>query len=102
MRLLDLQPRWVIHEPERRWLLFKSPVGHGYWLTCKNFPMSISDQLRELYRLCPDLVRQPIVPCKAETVWRITGEFENLCIIPSLDASPSGNWHGCITNGVIS
>jgi hypothetical protein len=35
-------------------------------------------------------------------LWQRTGEtFEDLTLQPSVDASKSGHWHGCITNGEV-
>ena len=39
----------------------------------------------------------------AEMVWSFEGNnFETMSVMPSLDFSASGNWHGFITNGEIS
>jgi Family of unknown function (DUF6527) len=40
-----------------------------------------------------------VVPCKEAQAWVITGDFSNMTVTPSLDASASGHWHGSITNG---
>lgn len=102
MRLSELSPRWLLNEPGgRRFLLFKSPSGHGDWITCKNFAMSIKDQNKLVYEDTPDLRGQPVVLTKADCAWSMDGDIENLTCMPSVDASASGNWHGYIRDGEI-
>lgn len=101
MNLLDLSPRWLKNENDRRWLLFKNPTGGDCWLTCKNFPMSVHDQMEGVYKLAPDLKGQLIV-CVRDYNWTIKGELANLTVHPSIDASASGNWHGFIVNGQVT
>ena len=37
-----------------------------------------------------------------EVAWQRTGDtFENLTLVPSVDASKSGHWHGFVTGGEI-
>ena len=101
MKLTDLQPRWLINEPGRRLLLFKNPTGGDAWLTCKNFQMPLGEQMALIREKCPDLKGLSIVGTDPQCAWTITGEFENLTCMPSIDASRSGNWHGFIRNGEI-
>lgn len=41
-----------------------------------------------------------VVPCRDEFCWTITGDFSNMTVSPSIDASNSGHWHGSIINGL--
>ena len=97
MKLIDLQPRWLSPDV----FIFKSPVGHGDWLSCKRSPLPRQHEF--FYRMCPDLVGQSIVGTKADFCWNFQpgAPFETLTVTPSIDASASGNWHGFITNGEI-
>jgi len=101
MRLIDLQPRWLSENV----FVFKCPhcVRGGreqpYWLSCKNVPMKISDQF-ELWHASG--LEGVMVPMNEATAWKFSGkDFETLSVTPSIDASPSGDWHGYITNGGI-
>ncbi len=97
MKLIDLQPRWLTPDI----FIFKSPSGHGDWLSCKRAPWP-KKQHEFLYESCPDLVGQSIVGIKKDYCWAFEGnDFATLTVTPSIDASESGNWHGHITNGEI-
>lgn len=90
MKLIDLEPRWiqgnsVLPMSQReQWALFEKEFGED-WNTF-------------------------VVPMREETSWSISGTIPtgpqaafptNLTVTPSIDASPSGCWHGFITNGEI-
>jgi hypothetical protein len=111
MRLTDLQPCWIVPGL----FIFKSPTGAGDWLIVKNYPFSTKQQLEFVYEKRPDLVGQCVVPAKVDFCWNINhpglmeepdsespqNAFKWLTVTPSVDHSPSGNWHGFITNGEI-
>jgi hypothetical protein len=98
MKLTDLSPRWLTNDL----FIFKSPTGHGNWLSCKRVAMSCKDQMETMYKVAPDLIGQCIVPTVADMAWRFEGnDFETMTVTPSIDASRSGNWHGFVTNGGI-
>lgn len=99
MKLSELHPRWILNEPDRRFLMFKSPSGHGDWMTCKNFPMKLSEQHKLVYEDNPEYQGEPVVFTKSDCAWSMIGEIDSLTCMPSVDASASGNWHGFITNG---
>jgi hypothetical protein len=49
-----------------------------------------------------DLPRYGTVPMREDYAWTFSGkDFATITITPSIDASASGHWHGCITNGEI-
>lgn len=97
MRLTDLQPRWLTPDV----FIFKSPAGHGDWLSCKRAP--IPNQNKFFYEQCPELVGQSIVGTLEHALWNFApgASFDTLTVTPSIDGSASGNWHGHITNGNI-
>lgn len=101
MRLLELEPRWI-HDNV---FVFKCPhcVADGWkrqhWLSCKNVAMSTSEQIK-LFEGAMD--HAVVVPMRQDCCWNISGkDFATMSITPSIDASPSGDWHGNITDGEI-
>lgn len=95
MRLTDLDPRWLTPDV----FIFRSPVGHGYWLPCPRVRMTGYEQFDLFEREMGDAV---VVGWKEDCVWNYAGsDFETMTVTPSVDASSSGNWHGFITNGEI-
>jgi hypothetical protein len=115
MKLVDLQPRWFdvpgvgtnkdgvtflcpcakcVANPDTRVRLgvqFANPIGS------ESLPlMSTKDKLRHVH----DLRTFDVPP---GYLWQRTGEnFGNLTLVPSVDASASGHWHGHVTNGEVT
>jgi hypothetical protein len=108
MQLTDLEPRWFSHDASneihglsflcphckesRLGILFSHSIAHDQ-------PVPTDDSITHLPR--------------TEHVWQITGDtptfdgekhggFENITLLPSVDESASGHWHGFITNGVVT
>jgi len=53
-----------------------------------------------------EMGRPDVQGCKPDAHWTITpsidvADFASLSVMPSLDGSRGGNWHGCITAGAI-
>ncbi len=106
MKLIDLEPRWI-HE---HLFVFLCPHCQEFYLTCKDVEMSMSEQ-EELYeKVFGEKWNQMIVPAKESFSWTLSysrpmqynAAFPtNMTVIPSIDASASGHWHGHITNGEI-
>lgn len=107
MRLIDIEPRWL---GGRQGILFRCPTRRDNWLTV----FFAATPRKEQYRLWGiarpgslDEDGRPndtdVVFCNPECDWRIVGgsTFDDISLMPSLDASASGNWHGHITNGLI-
>lgn len=108
MHLVDLKPRWL---GDRQGIAFLCPHCRKIWLTV----YFAATPKKEQFRLCREagICRldedgwpegaDDLVPCRPDFAWRITGgsTFEDLSIMPSLNASASGNWHGHVTNGAI-
>lgn len=98
MKLRELEPRWI----HPNLFVFLCPHCKQDLLTCKNIYISDQDQY-DIYEKAfgPDW-NMRIVPCRADFSWTIGGTFpDDLTVTPSIDASPSGHWHGFIRNGEI-
>lgn len=101
MKLLDLEPRWI-HESV---FVFLCPhcvvkgIKPPRLLSCKLVKMSMHDQM-ELFRNC--LYEWTVVPMQEDTCWKVdTRDFGTMTVSPSINANPSGDWHGNITKGSI-
>jgi hypothetical protein len=114
MRLNELEPRWFdipgvggakdgitflcpcaacANLPQRRRLgvQFANPIGSD-----PKPPMTQKEKNVHLFELRSFDVAPSIC-------WQRTGEtFDDLTLTPSVDASKSGHWHGCITNGQLT
>lgn len=113
MKLNELSPRWI-NSPAARTapvarvgVTFLCPCCRNVRLTCYTQP---TPQKQQFLLLAEngiievdedgDPKRADIVPCNPAAKWSIEGDsFESLSIKPSIDASPSGHWHGYVTNG---
>lgn len=108
MRLVDLDPRWLVRDGKRIGFTFISPVAmrsdpsKTVWRqSC--FVPGPSPPSREQWDLFGD---DDVQGCKPGTRWTIAGgiesaSFETLTVKPSIDGSAGGLWHGHITNGEI-
>lgn len=64
--------------------------------------MDTSDQYALVYEKNPQYIGRTVAMTRPDQVWKFDGDsFANLTLHPSVDHSPSGNWHGFITNGQI-
>jgi len=98
LKLTDLEPVWLSPDV----FMFKNPTGGDDWLTCKRVPMRMREQHALIYEKNPQYVGRVVVMTKPEVAWKFNGDdFSNMTVTPSIDASPSGNWHGYIRNGEI-
>lgn len=96
MKLTELEPRWI----HPNIFAFRCPHCSEAMLTCKNVVMSHPDQHEVFKQAFGDNWNMLVVPCKEEQAWTIDGtDFNTITVNPSLDASASGHWHGCITKG---
>lgn len=103
MKLIELDPKWIMKDGERVGFTFLSPTGkqgNTHWRqSC--FPDSPSS--REQWDLFDD---DDVQGCNPAAHWQIAGgienaTFETMTVTPSLDGSKGGLWHGFITNGEI-
>lgn len=97
MRLLDLEPRWL----SETLFVFRCPHCRKAWLSCKTMAMSIREQMIVFEQAFGDDISN-CTPSKAVVVWRVSSrDFSTMSVHPSIDASPSGCWHGFIKAGKI-
>lgn len=105
MRLVDLDPRWLIQNGRRVGFTFFSPVqsqgmGKSRWRQSCFIEPTSSDVQFDL------LGDEPVQHCNPACAWKIEGgienaSFETMTVTPSIDGSAGGLWHGFITNGEI-
>jgi hypothetical protein len=113
LRLVELEPKWLTIGDRKVGLVFKCPHCRSTWLSCffEKTPkwkdgdgerFSETTQFGMFQRINEaDFDKSNIVPCRDDFAWTRTGDnFESLTIIPSLDCSAAGHWHGFITNGI--
>jgi len=112
VRLVDLEPRWLVKDGQRIGFAFRCPTRRDNWQTCFVAAPSFRDQCRVIGDAFDfdseeyEDGRPDIQSCKEGACWSIAGgiddaDFATLTVTPSLDGSPGGNWHGFITNGEI-
>lgn len=104
MRLAELQPRWLVNEPDRKLFIFLCPHCRKRWLSCKNFAFPVHEQIELFERALRDEEMDVVVPMNDATCWKLerSESWDTLSVSPSIDASPSGDWHGHIKNGAIT
>ena len=112
MRLVDLDPRWLMKEGRRIGFMFISPKNPRFFQSCFFQPTTFRDQCAAFVAARGgddedrEFGRPDIQPCNANTAWTPVGDiasldFATLTVTPSLDGSAGGLWHGFITNGQI-
>lgn len=104
MRLVDLDPRWLVKGGKRIGFTFRSPTNAGFRQACFEEPPSNVEQ-DDLFE-AEFGERELIQGCNPAAHWTIAGgidvaTFEAMTVAPSLDGSAGGLWHGFITNGEI-
>ena len=116
MRLIDLEPKWLFLNGERVGFIFRCPLEPNNALRrqtcfflvldheqqvsalCESYQIdreAIYDQLHNI-QLCVEFAWVVPLPQKLEYA-----TFETISVMPSLDGSKGGNWHGFITDGKI-
>jgi hypothetical protein len=99
VRLSELRPRWLNDTV----FIFLCPHCQKRWLSCKSAPMSTHEQMDLFIEAMKDEDLDTVVPTRQEFAWSInTRDFETMSVHPSIDASPSGDWHGFIKEGAIA
>jgi len=113
MRLTDLDPRWLIKDGRRVGFIFRSPTRPSEWQSCFQRPTPSQETQAKL--ISDALVYaqedewdwpQNAQGCDPNAHWDVTpdlalADWNNISVVPSLDGSRGGNWHGFITNGAI-
>ena len=109
MRLTELQPRWV----HPNMFVFLCPHCRAVLLSCKNAEMSDKYQRHLFEEIFGEDWNERVIGCNPSFCWSIQGpglivnnyqsgiDMNRVSVTPSIDASPSGHWHGHITNGEI-
>lgn len=105
MRLVDLKPRWI-HEHV---FIFMCPhcvqTKREFlnWLSCKTIQMDETEQMDLFVVAMKDEEHKTCVGTRKDVAWALTSkDFETMSVSPSIDHSPSGNWHGFIQGGNIT
>lgn len=113
MRLVDLDPRWLLKDGQRVGFVFRSPtMGDDMWLSCFEAPPERREQWALFRSVFPSDYRNAkgfalmVQGMNSAHRWQIAGgiegaSFETMTVMPSIDGSAAGNWHGFITNGEI-
>lgn len=105
MKLIELDPKWLIKGGSRVGFTFRSPTNPEWRQSCfvENTPR------REQWQLFEDEAGEnfKIQGCRPDFAWTVSGgiaaaNFETMTVTPSLDGSSGGLWHGFITNGQIT
>lgn len=106
MRLIDLDPHWVVDVVGKRiGFTFVSPANARMRQSCFPNPPPRRTQWKiwdVMYADDPSIVQG----CNPNALWTIAGgieaaSFDTLTVTPSIDGSLGGLWHGYITNGAI-
>ena len=106
LRLVELDPRWLIKDGRRVGFIFRSPADPKWFQSCIFERMTFKEQcalLREL-GLTTEEDDWPlnVQTCNPDCAWTPTGDsFDNLSVTPSIDGSAGGLWHGFVTKGEI-
>lgn len=96
MKLIDLEPRWFCAATGDH------PVGFSFDCPCcRKVRLAIAVHL-DGTALDPEPNMIQVIPAN-EKVWTVAGgsSFDDVSLMPSVDASSSGHWHGFITNGEV-
>jgi hypothetical protein len=113
MKLIDLDPRWLVRDGQRLGFIFKSPTNAAYYQSCMFQPTKRGLQ-NELFNAALNVKGKnreyaftKVQGCKDDCRWTPTptaaeATFENITVHPSLDGSPGGLWHGFIRNGEVT
>lgn len=101
MKLTELEPVWIPLGGASRThggFTFKCPCCRKVWLICKLIYADLDEQ--EMVMEGRGVTPPNFVPAREHEIWNIEGDFPDLNVSPSIDASASGHWHGRIENGV--
>jgi hypothetical protein len=98
MKLLDLDPKWIMKDGRRVGFTFVSPADPKWRQSCFAIPSPSTRDQWELFDT------DHVQSCKPGIAWSIAGgieaaDFATLTVMPSIDGSAGGLWHGFITSG---
>jgi len=99
MRLVDLNPKWLMKDGKRVGFTFVSPIDPKWRQSC----FVVKMPTREQWNLFED---DDVQGCRPDFAWTVTGgidgaSFDTMTVEPSIDGSPGGLWHGRIREGLI-
>jgi len=109
MKLIDLDPRWLLRDGLRAGFIFKSPANPAWYQSCMFQPTMWKDQ-REMFNAAlpehGEHAWSKVQGCAIDCAWTPkptadAANFETISVTPSLDGSKGGLWHGFITDGEI-
>lgn len=130
MRLVELDPHWLMFEERRVGFIFRCPLPsrRTEWQTCfvekfflfksragtyssGDIAFEPDSQCGIVHACAGEYIRDPgnscdWQSCNPDCQWVVDGgianaSFETISVTPSLDGSKGGNWHGHITAGEI-
>lgn len=110
MKLTDLDPRWLLHDGRRVGFIFKCPTDQHWYQSCMLEAFSRQEQWSLFEAAMQDhedaregVAHTLVQGCAQGMLWTMQPgcEFENMSVMPSIDGSAGGLWHGFITNGVM-
>lgn len=112
MKLVELDPRWIEYEGRKVGFVFLCPhcfPKQRQWLSCFFEPFSVLNGGKEpnQYHFFEQAIpseeeAEQAVGCNKRASWTKTSEdFGNISVMPSIDASAAGHWHGFVTNGEV-
>jgi hypothetical protein len=110
MKLISLDPRWLMKDGVRKGFVFRTPVPNPkkvrFWQSCFFEPTPHAEQRKMFDDALPETGASQVQGCNAACGWTLTGtpedaSFDTITITPSLDGSAGGLWHGYITAGEI-
>ena len=104
MRLLDLEPQWLLRADRRIGFIFRcpNPERRKWRMTCFAYPTIYADQYDAVVAALGD-EDMNWQPCNEAVGWTVAGgidaaSFDTLTVTPSIDGG-ANMWHGFITNG---
>jgi hypothetical protein len=104
MKLLELDPRWLVKDGQRVGFTFISPTNPKWRQSC--FVVMLPSREQWALFEAEHGEEWTVQGCKSTCAWTIEGgieaaNFATLTVKPSLDGSRGGLWHGHITEGEI-
>jgi hypothetical protein len=106
MRLVDLEPRWLLDNGEKVGFVFRSPSDQKWFQSCMFKKVPFREQCKLLNAIGltggDDDWPKNVQTCNPDCAWtHDTDDFATISVTPSLDGSQGGLWHGYITKGEI-
>lgn len=108
IRLDTLDPKWLLRGDRRVGVVFTSPTDKAWRQVC----MFVHASFREQITMCQMAIHGEakgsvnVQTADPKMAWTcipqpLIAGFDNMTIVPSIDGSRAGLWHGHITNGMV-